>query len=385
MVAVDLNLISIIIFYAIVFSLIFVFRKKIEIQNKIFFLFKTKRFNLTLQKIASVKPKFWRVLGLIGVPIGFVGMAFIFGYLGYALLKTMLEPSLPAAVSLVLPGVKIPGSSVFIPFWYGIIALFVVIITHEGMHGVISEAFGVKVKSSGFGLLAVLPIAFVEPDENKLNKSSTKAQLAVFSAGTLGNFITAGLVFLLTFGAAPLANLAVEPNGIYLDSVTPNTPASEAGLKPGLIITELNGIPIHKVEDFVNGMQNISPGQKVTILADGKYYELKTAPNPKNESKAYLGIYFKQNVELREGAKKFGFFGWLPWHFLNLLYWIFTLSLGIGIINLLPLGPIDGGRMFSVASNKLIANEEKAKKLNLFISTMALALLLANIIAPILR
>ncbi|MGC8940871.1 MAG: site-2 protease family protein [Candidatus Nanoarchaeia archaeon] len=381
----DWNLISIVSFYVIIFALIFIFRSKLEIQSKILFLFKTKRFNRLLERVAALNPKIWRALGLFGIFVGFVGMFLIFGYLGYALVKTFLEPSLPPTVSLVLPGIRVPGSSVFIPFWYGIIALFVVIVVHEGMHGIISEAFKIKVKSSGFGLLAVLPIAFVEPDESKLSKSSTRAQLSIFSAGALGNVLAAGFFLLFAFGLAPIVNSTIEPQGLYIDSVTTGLPAAEAGLKPGMIITELNDENVTKAENFVTKMAAVKPGDIIKVRANNQTYQIKTIENPTNKSKAYIGIYFKQNVGLKSAVAKFGLLAWLPWHLLNLFYWIFTLNLGIGIINLLPLGPIDGGRMANLVIARAVANKNKAKMLSTFITTLSLILLIGNIVGPLLR
>jgi membrane-associated protease RseP (regulator of RpoE activity) len=58
------------------------------------------------------------------------------------------------------------------------------------------------------------------------------------------------------------------------------------------------------------------------------------------------------------------------------------LNLGIGAINLLPLGPLDGGRMANIALNKRMKNKERAKKLFRWISMLSLLLLLANLIGP---
>ena len=38
--------------------------------------------------------------------------------------------------------------------------------------------------------------------------------------------------------------------------------------------------------------------------------------------------------------------------FYGFLYWLYLLNLGIGLFNLVPLGPIDGGRMLLVALKK---------------------------------
>ena len=61
------------------------------------------------------------------------------------------------------------------------------------------------------------------------------------------------------------------------------------------------------------------------------------------------------------------------------MYWLFVLNLGIGLFNLVPLGPIDGGRMLQLAMHKIFRNEKKGDKAWKYISMLFLALILANI------
>ncbi|MEM2874007.1 MAG: site-2 protease family protein [Candidatus Nanoarchaeia archaeon] len=381
----DTNLISIIVFYSVIAVLLYVKRKKIIVQNKILFLYKTERFNNFMRNLANKWPKFWRAFGYIGIPLGFGGMAVIFGYLTYALLKMLTTPSPQATISIVLPGVRIPGASIFIPFWYGIIALFVVILVHEGSHGIVAEAFKNKIKSAGVGLLAILPLAFVEPDEKKLKRQSASTQLAIFSAGTMANFVTAAIVVVITsLLLAPAVNALIEPAGLSLRSVADNQPAALAGLQPGMIISSVNSQNISKVDDFIAYMRTIEPGQTIDIVANGTTYHITTTHNPQNASLAYLGITFEQELQVKPQivAKYGAVLPWIPWHILQLLFWIFALNLGIGLINLLPLGPIDGGRMAKTVLEKRLKSEEKAKKLFSILSAISLVLLLANLLGP---
>lgn len=381
---VDWNLVSIIIFYSLLCLFFYIKRRNVVVQSKILFLYKTKFFNRVIKQIAASMPRFWRAFGYLAIPAGFIGMILIFTYLTYALIKLFVAPPEYATISLVIPGVHIPGSPIFVPFWYGILALFVVVLVHEGMHGVVAEAFKNKIKSAGVGVLAILPLAFVEPDEKKLSKQPAKTQLAIFSAGPFANFVTAGLVLLLaSFLVAPLVSTLILPTGLAIDSVTAGQPAYLAGLQKGQIITQIDSQNISATEDFVNYMKNVAPGQALNIVADGKTYALTTIENPKDAGKPLIGVIFKQNLAVApELAAKYGSILWLPWYLLQLLSWIFLLNLGIGLINLLPLGAVDGGRMASVALACGFRNKEKAKKLFSFLSLASLVLLLANLIGP---
>jgi membrane-associated protease RseP (regulator of RpoE activity) len=55
--------------------------------------------------------------------------------------------------------------------------------------------------------------------------------------------------------------------------------------------------------------------------------------------------------------------------------------LGIGLFNLLPLKPLDGGLIFEEISNKIF--KEKGKVITTFISLLTLAFILLNLWAGI--
>lgn len=381
----DWNLISIIVFYGLIALFFFIKRKKVTVQSKILLLYRTKRFNNLLKKIGTSYPRFWKWFGYAGIPVGFTAMILIFGYLLYSLFKMFIVPQAAPTLSLVIPGVKIPGASIFVPFWYGIISLFIVILVHEGSHGVVATAFKQKIHNAGVGILAFLPLAFVEPDEKQLVKQPAKTQLAIFSAGAMANFVTAAIVILLaSFLIAPVVGQTIMPNGAYLESITPGMPADLAGLQHGQIIKSVDGQDVVTVANFTDYMKNVKPGQTITINADSASYKIKTIENPQNASLAYMGIQFRQNIDAKpELVQRYGsVLPWLPWYFLQLLQWVFLLNIGIGLINLLPLGPIDGGRMASLALNKSMKNKERAKKLFGIISALSLILLVANLIVP---
>ncbi len=383
----DWNLISIVVFYSLIALFLFIRRKRVEVQSKIFFLYKTKRFNSWMKRIANKTPRFWKWFGYASIPVGFGAMVFIFSYLTYALIKLILVRPEVATISLVLPGVHVPGSSIFVPFWYGIIALFFVIVVHEGAHGIVSEAFKNKVKSSGVGLLLLLPLAFVEPDEKQLKKQNWKTQMAIFGAGAMSNFVSAAITLALAvFLITPIVGAVIVPSGLTIDSVTKGQPAELAGLSKDITITAIDNQNINDSTSFLKYMQTITPGNVVNIKANSTIYPVTTIANPKNASLAYMGVNVKQDMQIKPEVKaKYGNLPWCTWYFLTLLYWIFTLNLGIGLMNVLPLGPIDGGRMAKIGLEQAIKNRKRAKKVFGIISALSLLLLLANLIGPYIR
>ena len=67
--------------------------------------------------------------------------------------------------------------------------------------------------------------------------------------------------------------LGLEPySGVLIDDIMEDTPAEEAGLKPGDVITEVNGEPVKNTVKLRDKVAKIKPGTKARfdILRDGK-------------------------------------------------------------------------------------------------------------------
>ena len=378
----DWNLISIIVFYTVIIAFFIKNRNKIERQG-IFLLYKTKKGLNLIAKIAKKWKRFWKGFGNLAIYVGFAGIFAVLFLLAYKALEIFMNPSPTAGVALAIPGIRIPGSPIFIPFWYGIIALIVVLLVHEGSHGLVAKAHGLKLKSAGVGLLAFLPLAFVEPDEDQLKKAPLKTKLSVFGAGPLANLATALIIILLSAVLAPISTMAFQPNGLTMVGVVNGFPAQEAGITAGDEILGVNGIQTLSIKDFSNVMDEIKPGEEVQLMTSQGNILTKTTEDPKNKSRAYLGISFTQDYKIKDNVyKKFGKTPWLLIYLLKLFNWIFVLNLGIGIINLLPLGPIDGGRMVDEVLKEKMKNKKRAKKIFKTISYISLFLLLINLLGP---
>ena len=383
----NINLISAIIFYALIILIIIIYRKKFDIHAKIIALYRTKIGIKTIDKIANCCPRFWRGLSYIGIYIGFIGMIFIFGYLIKSLFNLIINPLAPPAIALVVPGIKIPGSPIFIPFWYGIISLFLVIVVHEAAHGIISRAYKLKINNTGVGMFAIFPIAFVEPDEKQLRKRPAKQQLSIYAAGPFSNIILAIIVFFIAmFAVLPAAMSNIDTNGVEIKSFEKGYPAEISGLEIGDIITSVNGVPVLTIENFTLEMQKLSLGDIVIFSTAENQFSIKTQPSPADPLKPYAGVYIAQNIDLKQDVKeKYGnFIPWLWFYLFKFLQWVIVLSAGIGLANLLPIGPVDGGRMILTGFTKMF-KKHKAVWLWKHLSILTLILLILNFIYPYLR
>ncbi len=379
---VSLNAISIATFYIIIAFLIYKNKHKIEL-HKIFLLYRTQRGIKTINWLARFE-RFWRLFGYLAIPIGYFGMIFILFWLIKSPFDYITGAVAAPGVSLVIPGVKIPGSEIFIPFWYGIISLILLIIVHEGAHGVIARAHGIKVKNTGLGMFLFIPLAFVELEEEDLKKRPFKTQASVFAAGSIANFFLATFAILLgVLLIFPATLSAIQLNGVEIQEAIPSLPAERAGLQVGDVITSINGVLINSTEVLVEEMNEIRPGDTVLLGLTDREVSVKTTSNPENDSLAYLGVSFKPVAELKpELEAKYWKLPWILLIFSTFLSWLFFLNVGIGLFNLLPLGFVDGGRMAQVALLRFVRQKDLAQKIFVYISLVALFLLLLNLFAP---
>ena len=93
-----------------------------------------------------------------------------------------------------------------------------------------------------------------------------------------------------------------------------------------------------------------------------------------------LPIHFQGSTLIKEEYLQYE--SWIKvfqW-FQLLLIWLFIINIGIGLFNLLPLGPVDGGRMFYVAALAIFKKEDKAAKALSVVSILCLALIVINMI-----
>ncbi len=341
-------------------------------------LYKTKLGLKSMDSLANKHPKIVKWYGNVGIIFGFLGMAFISFTLVYNLLKIFITPQATAAVSLVLP-FKIKGVA-FVPFFYWIIAIFIIAVAHEFSHGVLARLSKIKIKSSGFAFLSVLipilPAAFVEPEEKQLAKKSAREQLSIFAAGPFANIVLGilfGLIFFLVI--PPIVDNYVKFDGLkVIDFLEANgtSPAQQAGLQKGEVIKFIDDKRIEHALNLTDALANKTPGDIISVRTDEKTYSIKLGKSPQNESNVFMGISFSPDYG--------NFFSAAFMWFVFLIAWCYMLNIGIGLVNLLPLGPIDGGRMLKVVIDKIIKNPKKANMVWAKISFLFLIVLLANIL-----
>jgi len=357
---VNFDTIALLTFLAVLCLVLLKTRKQLQIFSafKVFFfcLYRTKLGMTAMERWARRHEALLRKAGYVMIPVGFVGMLVMIEELIRGIL-TILQSSEALAVGVVLP---IQAKGVFyVPFLYWIISVLFIMVVHEFGHGIIARAHKVKVRSTGFAFLGafipLVPGAFVEIDEKHLAKQSKYTQLSIFAAGPFVN-----IVFGLLFWAAlllmqPAAQGLFVADGMSVLQVAAGSPAAITGLASGDLITSIDGFTIRSVEDFETAFDGKRPGDTVSLtLKDGTKEAILAGT-----AEGYLGVQVEESRHLKEsvianhGRLLPALFVWLT----ELVSWLFVLNLGVGLFNLVPLGPIDGGRMLHTALQRIIHHE----------------------------
>lgn len=333
------------IFFVAVYVLAILFRKKLKIDvYGAVLMRRTQKMRGWIDYIANLSPRFWRWSMNIGIPIAVLGMAFMV----YTIIMSLQVMFQTPTTGLLLPGVDIPGSPIYIPILAGIIALIMLMVVHEFGHGILARAQGVRIKSIGVILLAILPGAFVELDEEDVKKAKRAVKLRIYAAGSMFNLGLAGIawviVIVLTTSFIPYA---FEPDGLKITSVTPGGP-SEGVLKEGMVIHGINGQQVSNRTAANAFLNNTKPGDELTLLTDQGTYTITSAGNPNNASATYIGIRGDSNPVVEpEVAQTYGdIIPWFLYNLADLCFWIYALNLMVGLFNLLPMKPLDGGVIF---------------------------------------
>ncbi|HEX2022161.1 MAG TPA: site-2 protease family protein [Candidatus Thermoplasmatota archaeon] len=326
-------------------------------------------------------------------------------YLAYTRPSVVADSAQPPQNYLGLPGLN-----PFIPLGYGLVALTVALVVHEGSHALMSYVGRIRVKASGL-LFFIVPVgAFVEPDEMDMEKATPRERLRVFAAGPASNFVVALVAgLLLSLAISSSVGLVHDGKGVVVTEVTAGSPAQALGLLPGDVLIRVDGRDVASARDFTLAINDTRAQDRIeltwlrekremsnaTVLADKYEFFARDAPGANDESfrgKGYLGV---QTIGLdfvhhlhRDFANPFrslgAFFNYTQYPLLAFfngfdiysaqfedvyemrgpfaevpigvffgvvytLFWIVWIDLTLGVFNALPAGPLDGGQMLRTA------------------------------------
>jgi len=211
----------------------------------------TKRGREFLNWLATPR-RVWRAWGNLGVGIALVVMVGSFFAVLASAVGILLEPE--AAGGFVRPqdALVIPGVNQFLPWAAAVdilVGLLVGLVVHEGGHGLLCRVEHIDIDSMGVALFALVPLgAFVQPDEGSQESADRGSKVRMFAAGVTNNFLVTALTFALLF--AIMANAVAVVPGVAVGGALPGSPAEDAGIERGDVLTEVNGQPVADEEEF---------------------------------------------------------------------------------------------------------------------------------------
>ena len=380
----NLDLILFLVFVILIFLFYLRHKKRFEIQSGVFALYRTKWGLSWMDLVAKKHPRFLKLLTFLGVLVGFVGMIAMTAILVKATLELLFVPEAPPALAPVLPGIKIAPGLPTLSFLHWIISLIIIAIIHEFSHGVVARLFNIKIKSSGFAFLGPIPAAFVEPDEKQMEKKSRKVQLGVLAAGSFSNILLGMMVIGIAITLSPFTNGLLESNGVFIVNLEEGGPLNLSGVSVGENILKINELDVGTVSELSGILTDANPGDEIVLETDKGVYNVLLG---ENEEKAYLGASLSAaEISYTEQAlDKYGrgLLDLISW-FTQLLFWLWIINIGVGLFNLLPLGPIDGGRMLVVGLTYFMS-KENATKVWKAVSFFLLFLLIINLLPWFIR
>ena len=309
----------------------------------------------------------------VGIIVAYGAMIFI----TWTLISTLPSVFETPAVSIVIPGVEMPGSSIYIPFLYGLIALATVLIVHEFSHGIQAVGEKIPIKSIGLLLFIILPGAFVEPDEEELKKAKRSSRLRVYAAGSIANISLAIIAILLvSLISVGIPHYFVE-DGIEIDRVVGDSP-SDGILKEGMVLEAIDNHEVNDSSTYLDIISSFKPGDNVTVQTNQGSYSLTLDKNPNNESRGFFGIQANKHFELVDNS--LGPIPWVLFELLELFNWVAMLNLGIGLFNLLPLKPLDGGYMLEILLSYKLSEQQYKPIVNALSAVMAMIIIFSIVV-----
>jgi membrane-associated protease RseP (regulator of RpoE activity) len=345
-------------------------------------IFRSKKGLETINREAKKREKFFKKLGSFAVSISAPLILLVFVGLLLNTAHILTTPDSDPGIRPLLPeGVVDIEGAIPIPWEYWLLSVITILIAHEIMHGLVARAEDVPLKSLGIFSVTFVPLgAFVEPDDEELEKKAPMSKFRMYAAGSMGNFIAAVLGALVLLSLLIVVTpLAFQGSIIQITNVTAGSPAEKAGIQTGMVLLGIDNMDIESVEDFREAVPNLKPGVPVVVRTDNG--EFTVVPEKREGFKnGFIGIaIFSQMKAKPYVVSIFGEEGAFSIYVVaaQAFYWIAVLNFLVGLTNLLPIMPLDGGRMFVLFMEQRAAG--KAKGIITFFNLLLLALVIINI------
>ena len=354
-----------IIYVLIAWVAIFVTAKALKVER---FGFTLKPYSLTYKNY-KVQDALTRLLGRtrrgvrvfadVSVIAGFLMMGYVFYFLLLNLSNFFVEPTEFAELTVLMPGITL--TSVDAILWF-LLSIPIVLVIHEGAHGIVGVLEKINIKNGGFAIFIALFAGFVEPDEEQFSKAKKISRLRLIGAGptsnvifafALGGILLTNPLFAMGLAGVPGAEPIVEwfyetpEDGVLVLSVIDGGGAQQAGIQANDGIIKINDVDIKSAMDLQKNPLTPGDAVNVTVLRDGSQivFPVTIMPASEDPERGLIGIM--RNNQLPQPV-----FNFIDWNldtpsgmwFSMFLLWLWMISFFIGLINMLPLPILDGGK-----------------------------------------
>ena len=322
--------------------------------------YKNKQVQSVLTKILGRTRRGIRVFADTSVIAGFIMMGFAFWFLLDNVSKFFIAPTDFSELTVLIPGVALTSSA---SITYFLLSIPIVLVVHEGAHGIVAALEKIKIKTGGFAIFIAMFAGFVEPDEEEFNNAKKISKLRVIGAGATANVIFAFVLgailltnplFALIMPEPLLSTFYELPEGVLVLSIIEDSGAEQAGLVANDIITSINGISILSPIDF----PSLSPGETadVSVLRSGEKldFSIEIMPSPEDPERGLIGIMRDNSLAYKPALN---FIEWNDPGVSMFLLWLWMISFFIGIINMLPLPILDGGKFLHTIIDKRVSEK----------------------------
>lgn len=330
-----------------------------------FIMLRSNRIIKYLDKLSSSNRLFWKVLSNLGLAVS-IGLSFFAVYFLVDNLKTYIFiPEQVGVGNIVIP--LVIGVTIRLDHLpYMLIAFAVVLVTHEGMHGIIARLEKIKLKSTGVFLAFIIPGGFVEPDEEDFKNASTISKMRVAAAGSFANLVVGMLVLLLML----IIFLPTVMGVVVLE-----TSGERDGPQLNEVIYTVNGVMVNHETLY----QNITLTDILVVETNrGNYtYKIKeSATIPIAWILRSLGVvridYYRPTIfSLGDPDIEYSLY--------RALWWIQLISFGVAIFNMLPIKILDGHLLYMSLIQSRVKNEKRLKVIDNIFTAICTTLLVSNI------
>jgi len=330
--------------------------------------YKNKGVNDVLIKLLGRTKRGIKIFADVSVIAGFIMMGFAFYFLLNNVSNYFVAQSSFSELTVLIPGVTLTSAPAIT---YFLLSIPIVLVMHEGAHGIVAALEKIKIKTGGFAVFIALFAGFVEPDEEEFDKAKKISKLRVIGAGATSNVLFAIVlgVILLTnpifgmvlesiplFGDVIMSTFYELSKGVLILSIIENSGAEQAGLLANDMITTINDVPIHGPADF----PVLNPGEiaSVSVIRDGQSLDfgVEIMPAPEDPERGLIGIMRDNTIPYKPVMN---FIDWsnVDINISMFLLWLWMISFFIGIINMLPLPILDGGKFIHTIIDKRISDK----------------------------